>query len=114
MKCVPTGYSVGVDEHHFRHPCRRARRGRQGISDLNLRVTFHPFNAHKGPNLAGLDPSTGALIPLFHPRRDLWSEHFAEASSFIRSLTETGRVTVAVLGMNHPARIELRRLTGQD
>ncbi len=26
-------------------------------------------NKHKGPNIAGIDPLTGQLVALFHPRR---------------------------------------------
>jgi hypothetical protein len=33
-------------------------------------------NAHKGPNLSGLDPESGALVRLFNPRQDWWDEHF--------------------------------------
>jgi 5-methylcytosine-specific restriction endonuclease McrA len=34
-------------------------------------------NLHKGPNLSGIDPETGQITALFHPRRDQWSAHFA-------------------------------------
>ena len=32
---------------------------------------------HKGPNLSGIDPLSQVVVPLFHPRRDRWTEHFA-------------------------------------
>jgi len=31
--------------------------------------------AGKGTNLSGIDPATGEIARLFHPRRDIWSEH---------------------------------------
>ena len=42
----------------------------------NLCVACFACNRRKGPNLAGRDELTGALIPLFHPRRDEWETHF--------------------------------------
>ena len=36
----------------------------------NLAVACPSCNVHKGPNIAGLDPGTGELVRLFHPRRD--------------------------------------------
>jgi hypothetical protein len=66
-------------------------------------------NKSKGPNLAGLDPHTGKLTPLFHPRRHKWSYHFRLDGPSIVGRTPIGRVTVYVLNMNHPLRVELRR-----
>ena len=35
----------------------------------NLAFTCKACNLSKGPNIAGFDPATGRLTPLFHPRR---------------------------------------------
>jgi 5-methylcytosine-specific restriction endonuclease McrA len=43
----------------------------------NLALACGYCNHHKGPNIAGLDPVSGQLVPLFNPRRDRWSDHFA-------------------------------------
>ena len=32
-------------------------------------------NAHKGPNIAGIDPQTAILTRLYHPRLDHWDDH---------------------------------------
>ena len=40
---------------------------------LNLALSCNHCNLHKGPNLAGLDPKSGQLVPLFNPRRHLWA-----------------------------------------
>jgi hypothetical protein len=48
------------------------------------------------------------MVPLFHPRRDRWSEHFAWFGPRIEGLTATGRVTVIMLGMNDTRRLDLR------
>src|SRR6184192_315757 len=42
----------------------------------NLALCCIRCNLYKGPNIAGLDPITGALTPLFHPRQNIWAEHF--------------------------------------
>jgi hypothetical protein len=47
-------------------------------------ATYLPLqycNAHKGPNLSGLDPESGALVRLFHPRQDRWDEHFEPSNA---------------------------------
>ena len=42
----------------------------------NLWLSCFRCNAHKGPNLASVDPATAMTAQLFHPRRDSWDEHF--------------------------------------
>jgi hypothetical protein len=68
----------------------------------------HLSFAHKGPNLTGIDPVGGKLVPLFHPRRDAWTDHFEFQGPRIVGLTATGRATVYVLAMNDERRIERR------
>jgi hypothetical protein len=63
---------------------------------------------YKDSDLAGIDPHTGKLTPLFNPRRHKWMHHFDWNSPLLRSNTRIGRVTVAVLHINDSFRIELR------
>jgi hypothetical protein len=65
-------------------------------------------NAFKGPNLTAIDPVTGQLTPLFHPRRDQWERHFSLVDVRLVGLTEVGRATVSLLNMNDPDRVQLR------
>jgi hypothetical protein len=74
----------------------------------NLALACYHGNLHKGPHLSGIDPDTGVMVPLFHPRRDIWREHFALQDVTIIGLTPTGRATVRVLRMNAVARVQLR------
>ncbi len=74
----------------------------------NLALACHHCNAHKGPNLTGIDPDMGQIVPLFNPRVDVWAEHFRRIGFLILGLTPTGRVTVHVLAMNEPDWVELR------
>jgi hypothetical protein len=40
------------------------------------------------------------MVRLFHPRRDLWPDHFAWIGPHIVGLMPTGRATVNVLQLN--------------
>jgi hypothetical protein len=61
-----------------------------------------------GPNLTGIDPQPAQIIPLFHPRTQLWHEHFALQDTEILGLTPTGRTTVRFLAMNADIQRQLR------
>lgn len=74
----------------------------------NLALTCLHCNAHKGPNIAGVDPASGATVRLFHPRRDDWDKHFGWSGAVVLSLTDIGRATIAVLAMNHPDYVAVR------
>jgi hypothetical protein len=74
----------------------------------NLALACSHCNHHKGPNLAGIDPDTGAIVPLYHPRREEWAEHFRIEGNRIFGRTATGRTTVRVLVMNAQTRVDLR------
>jgi HNH endonuclease len=76
----------------------------------NLALSCPHDNFHKGPNIAGLDPETGKLTRLFNPRRQKWSPHFAWDGPILVGKTPIGRTTLFVLNMNHPDRVEVRRL----
>ena len=49
--------------------------GGQSVS-RNLALACIQCNRFKGPNIAGIDPTTGELSRLFHPRLDKWLDHF--------------------------------------
>ncbi len=66
----------------------------------NLAMACFHCNRFKGPNIAGLDPASRELIRLFHPRTDLWMDHFQFDGAWLLGLTPIGRVTIHVLAMN--------------
>ncbi len=74
----------------------------------NLAFACFHCNRHKGPNIAGLDPATGQVVRLFHPRTDSWSEHFRLEGATLAGLTSIGRATVQVLAMNEPEFVAVR------
>lgn len=75
----------------------------------NLVLACFPCNNHKGPNIAGRDPSTKKLTPLFNPRRHKWTRHFRWDGPVLMGKTTIGRVTVAVLEINSLKRVQLRQ-----
>ena len=91
---------------HIEHIVSRQHGGTDDPDDLAL--ACDRCNAYKGPNLTSIDPETRALVPLFHPRRNVWSKHFVIRSGHVVGLTPTGRATVRLLNMNSPRRVELR------
>lgn len=91
---------------HVEHIIARQHGGDDSLS--NLALACHRCNLRKGPNLTGLDPQTGGLTRLFHPRQDFWAVHFVFQQGHIAGQTVIGRTTAALLQMNTPDRIELR------
>jgi hypothetical protein len=66
----------------------------------NLAFACPHCNRHKGPNIAGLDPESGGLVRLFHPRDDVWNQHFEFQGARVTGKTAIGRTTIRVLAMN--------------
>jgi hypothetical protein len=79
-----------------------------GDDPENLALACIDCNLHKGPNVAGFDPETGALTELFPPRRQQWAEHFEWRGVLIVGRTSIGRVTVQVLNLNSDEQRQLR------
>jgi hypothetical protein len=76
----------------------------------NLALSCYSCNSYKGPNIASLDPESGRLVRLFHPRKDRWAEHFAWAGPILVGHTAIARATILVLWINHPLVVEMRGL----
>jgi hypothetical protein len=74
----------------------------------NLALTCLRCNKRKGPNIAGINPATGEIVRLFHPRRDKWTEHFRWEGAVLIGLTPIGISTIIVLGINHPSAVGVR------
>lgn len=101
---LPQAYSELT--HHVEHIVAKQHGGTDDAD--NLALACHRCNLQKGPNLTGIDPSTGELVRLFHPRRDRWVEHFRWEGTHILGITARGRATVQLLAVNDARRLELR------
>jgi HNH endonuclease len=78
----------------------------------NLWLSCRRCNEHKGIQIDGIDPDTGERVPVFHPRRQAWREHFAWSGdgTQIIGLTPCGRATVLALKLNNDDMVAARRL----
>ena len=76
----------------------------------NLALTCFFCNSYKGPNIAGHDPKTGKLTPLFNPRRHKWQKHFRWDGPVLIGRTAIGRTTVTVLNINEDEAVATREL----
>ncbi len=67
---------------------------------------------HKYAKTEAPDPVTGKSVPLFHPRRQQWTNHFAWSKDYtlVIGQTPTGRATVEALQLNRDGNVNLRRL----
>ena len=79
-------------------------------SSAKLALCCGRCNLHKGPNISGLDPQTRQLTRLYNPRTDVWADHFRYDGPTLVGLTPEGRCTVAVLAVNDPGRVAVRRM----
>lgn len=86
------------------------KHGGDGDQD-NLALACAECNLKKSSDLAGLDPDTKTLTPLFHPRHDEWEKHFTWDGFRIIGLTSVGRTTVRVLDLNAAPRLAVRLTT---
>ena len=74
----------------------------------NLAYACYACNHRKGSDIASLDPQSGVVTRLFHPRADQWAEHFRWDAAIITPLTAIGRTTATLLRLNDPQRVVMR------
>jgi len=81
----------------------------EGSSDPdNLAFACLHCNSYKGPNLAGLDHGRNEIVRLFNPREDHWDDHFEWQGPVLKPRTSIGAVTIGVLRINLPHRMDVR------
>jgi 5-methylcytosine-specific restriction endonuclease McrA len=74
----------------------------------NLCLSCYYCNSFKGSDLTSIDRKTRKITPLFNPRRHKWTKHFRWDGAVLTGCTPIGRVTVSLLKINDPFRVELR------
>jgi HNH endonuclease len=100
--------AMALVSHEVDHVVAQKHGGATDADNLALSCTL--CNKHKGSDLASIDPETGDLTPLFHPRLQRWSEQFQLVDVMIVPRTPAGRATVRLLQLNHPDRLTVRAL----
>ncbi len=91
---------------HIDHIVAEANGGK-AVSE-NLAMACVSCSLRKEARQSGVDLETGKRVPLFHPRRDHWDEHFRLHGVEVEGTTAIGRVTVAVLRLNRPSILVIR------
>jgi hypothetical protein len=102
--CQPWSFEVD----HIRPKSRGGRTVSQ-----NLAWACPGCNAHKLDGTRAVDPHSGRSVALFHPRKQVWHDHFRWSRSntvVIEGTTPTGRATVQRLQMNDPRIVRARKL----
>lgn len=74
----------------------------------NLALACPDCNRYKGPNLTTIDTQAEKVIRLFHPRIDLWEDHFEFRGALIVGRTDIGAATARLLQMNNEERVRVR------
>lgn len=110
--CCEYCYSQGkfaTQSFSVEHIMPRYRGGQTTLD--NLALSCQGCNNHKHTKIEGIDPLTRESVSLYHPRKQVWSDHFTwnDDYTLIIGLTPTGRVTVSELQLNRPGLINLRR-----
>lgn len=102
--------NISADTFSIEHIIPVAKNGTDDIE--NLAFSCMRCNGHKYMTTHGIDIITGEVVPLFHPRNDVWTTHFqwTEDLSEIVGISAAGRVTAQRLNVNRPSPVNLRKV----
>jgi hypothetical protein len=76
----------------------------------NLALACFHCNRRKSIQMTAQDPQSGVDVPLFNPRRHVWSEHFVWSVDglLLLGLTPIGRATITALALNRERIVAIR------
>lgn len=74
----------------------------------NLALACVGCSLRKAARQAATDPEDGAVVPLYNPRAQKWTDHFQLADHVVIGITPIGRATVVALDMNRPLLMAIR------
>jgi 5-methylcytosine-specific restriction endonuclease McrA len=76
----------------------------------NLCFACRCCNEFKSSQTTAEDPLSGEIVPLFHPRRNSWNDHFMwdESGVLLVGLTPIGRATIVALKLNNSVIVAVR------
>lgn len=93
-------------EFHIEHIVPRSRGGTDSFENLGLACPS--CNLSRSDRVALKLPDSAMSVPVFHPRRDRWSEHFTFSGHTLVGLTPTGRAIIAEFDLNSSRRLFIR------
>jgi hypothetical protein len=94
---------------HIEHIISRRHGGKTALD--NLALACPDCNNNKGTDLGTVLIEGGAIVPFFHPRKEIWDFHFEFSDSgLIVPKAETGKATVKFFDFNNADRVIERKL----
>ena len=105
-----TAENLTVAIFEFEHILPRSAGGETVFE--NICFACPTCNRFKADRTTAIDHDTQVEVPLFHPHRDAWPEHFVwnDGATELLGLSTTGRATIAALRMNRRQLIRVRRM----
>ncbi len=78
----------------------------------NLALACGGCNSFKYTKQEAIDPNSSENALLYHPRQEIWLEHFSWSTDGLEiiGITPTGRATVKALSLNRPGVTNIRKL----
>lgn len=76
----------------------------------NLAYACAFCNRFKGSDVGSILWPTQEFVRFFNPRTDLWRDHFRFDGAMIRPLSNLGKATTQILGVNHVDRVLERQM----
>lgn len=98
------------DPFSIEHIIPRSHDGTDALP--NLALACQGCNSHKYTAMEGIDPVTGQMVALFHPRQAPGTDHFTWTVDYtqIIGITPSGRATVELLALNRSGLVNLRSI----
>ena len=109
-RCEYCQLSQEFDDRPFEIDHIRSQKHHGPTVASNLALSCFRCNSFKGSDVGGIAPKTGKLTALYNPRRHKWTRHFYWHDAYLIGRTPVGHVTIAVLRINDPFRVELREM----
>ena len=105
---VPSNFST--DYFHYEHIIALALNAPTELG--NIARSCGICNNNKRDKIEHIDPLTQEIVRLFHPRQDVWTDHFQRSNDdlYIVGITPIGRATIDLLKLNRTNALNLRKL----
>lgn len=91
---------------HIEHIVPRSHDGESTLE--NLAWACPSCNLHNDNRVAVANPDTGEQVSLFHPRHDIWDEHFEWLGTELIGRSLVGWATIGALELNSERRRRIR------
>ncbi len=109
-RCEYCGLSQEGQEATFHIDHIQPRRSGGETQLDNLALACVSCSLRKGARTEALDPLTGEMVRLFHPRLDTWDVHISIDTGWrLIGRTAIGRASIAHLKLNRQIAVAIRR-----